>query len=364
MSLAPGDRVDRFLLRERLGLGGQGEVWRVEDSLTPGFTPAIKVVHDSAESERVRREALELARLRHPSVVRGHGVFENHQSRIGVVMELVEGRTLLGLIGDRRLDERAKFFVLLHVANALAHVHAHGVVHRDVKLENVLVTDAFFRTPHDPSTVKLIDFGIAVQSRNPHPLTRAGFVMGTTPYLAPEQIDPRHFGGMRDTPESDVFAFGVLAWRVLHGDPLQHPTGLRNIASLDEFAIAYRHAEHDRWLPRVPSHAYRALLRKTLALRPEHRIPHGAELVRELGRIGTLDDTPSRCLTIPVEAPTLVYQRESPTLAMVQRRKRWPYVLCAAAVLVASAACVAVASYESEDDFVPPLPAYVGRGPV
>lgn len=335
MSLAPGDRVDRFLLRERIGLGGQAEVWRVE-----------------------------LTRLRHPSVVRGHGIFENHQSRVGVVMELVEGRTLLGLIGDPRLDARAKFFVLLHVANALAHVHAHGIVHRDVKLENVLVTDAFFRTPHDPATVKLIDFGIAVRSRNPHPLTRAGFVMGTTPYLAPEQLDPRHFGASRDTPKSDVFAFGILAWRVLGDDVLQHPTGLRNIASLDEFAIAYRRAEHARWPARIPNPAYRALLEKTLALRPAARISSGAELVRELGRVGTLEDTSSRNLTIPEEPPTLIYQREPPTLVLSRPRKRWPYVLVAAAALVASVAIGAVASFEPEEDFVPPLPAHVGRGPV
>jgi eukaryotic-like serine/threonine-protein kinase len=363
MNLAPGDRVDRFLLRERIGVGGQAEVWRVEDSLSPGSTSAIKLLHDSAEAERVRREAFELTRLRHPSVVRGHGIFENHQSRVGVVMELVEGRTLLGLVGDPRLDERAKFFVLLHVANALAHVHAHGVVHRDVKLENVLVTDAFFRTPHDPATVKLIDFGIAVRSRNPHPLTRAGFVMGTTPYLAPEQVDPRHFGGWRDTPESDVFAFGILAWRVLGDDALQHPTGLRNIASLDEFAIAYRRAEHDRWPIGIRHPAYRALLRKTLALRPEARIRNGAELVRELGRVGTLDDTTSGSLTLASEPATLVYQREPPTEVQSRPRKRWPYVLVAAA-LVASAAFAAIASFEPEEDFVPPLPAHVGRGPV
>jgi eukaryotic-like serine/threonine-protein kinase len=362
MSLAPGDRVDRFLLRERLGQGGQAEVWRVEDSLVPGSTSAIKLAHDHLEIERVRREALELGRLRHPSVVKGQGIFENHQSRVGVVMELVEGRTLLGLLGDPRLDERAKFFVLLHVANALAHVHAHGIVHRDVKLENVLVTDAFFQRPHDPSTVKLIDFGIAVRSQNPHPLTRAGFVMGTTPYLAPEQVDPRHFGGLRDTAESDVFAFGVMAWRVLVDDALQHPTGLRNLAPLDEFAIAYRRAQHDRWPARIPNPAYRSLLRKALALRPEDRIINGAELVRELGRVGTLDDSSPRSLTIPEEPPTLVHFREPPTLVQRRPRKRWPFVLMAAAALVATV--TAFASFEPEEDFVPPLPAHSGRGPV
>lgn len=363
MSLAPGDRVDRFLLRERLGQGGQAEVWRVEDSLAPGATSAIKLAHDCGEIERVRREALELARLRHPSVVKGQGIFENHQSRVGVVMELVDGRTLLGLLGDARLDERAKFFVLLHVANALAHVHAHGVVHRDVKLENVLVTEPFFQRPHDPSTVKLIDFGIAVRSQNPHPLTRTGFVMGTTPYLAPEQVDPRHFGGLRDTSESDVFAFGVMAWRVLMGDSLQHPTGLRNLAPLDDFAIAYRRAEHDRWPARLPNPAYRALLQKALALRPEDRITNGAELVRELGRVGTLDDTCPRTLTIPEEPATLVHFREPPTLVMRRPRKRWPFVLLAAAVVLLATA-TAFASFEPEEELVPPLPAHVGRGPV
>jgi serine/threonine protein kinase len=255
--------------------------------------------------------------------------------------------------------------VLLHVANALAHVHAHGIVHRDVKLENVLVTDAFFQRPHDPATVKLIDFGIAVRSQNPHPLTRAGFVMGTTPYLAPEQVDPRHFGGLRDTAESDVFAFGVLAWRVLMGDPLQHPTGLRNLASLDEFAIAYRRAQHDRWPARIPDPAYRALLRKALALRPEDRITNGAELVRELGRVGTLDDPAPRSVTIPEEPATLVHFREPATLVQRHPRKRWRFLLMVAVATVALvASATAFASFESEEDDLPPLPAHSGRGPV
>jgi serine/threonine-protein kinase len=363
MSLAPGDRVDRFLLRERLGQGGQAEVWRVEDALAPGSPSAIKLIHAHGEIERVRREARELARLHHPSVLGGKGIFENHQSRVGVVMELVEGRTLLGLIGDPRLDERAKYFVLLHVANALAHVHAHGVVHRDVKLENVLVTDEFFRRPEDPSTLKLIDFGIAVRSKNPHPLTRAGFVMGTTPYLAPEQVDPGHFGGMRDTAASDVFAFGVLSWRVLLGDAFQHPTGLRNLASLDDFAIAYRRAEHDRWPACIPHPAFRVFLKRALALRAEDRIANGTELVKELGRVGTLDDSSPRSLTTFEDAPTLVHFREPPTLVQRRGRKRWPFVLAAAAVVLFATA-TAYASYEPEEDFVPPLPAHVGRGPV
>jgi serine/threonine-protein kinase len=361
--MRPGERVDRFLLRERLGQGGQAEVWRAEDSLSTGRTSAIKVVHSSDENERVRREALALARLEHPSVVRGQGVFAAQESRVGVVMELVEGRSLLGLLGDRRMDERAKFFVLLHVANALAHVHAHGVVHRDVKLDNVIVTDAFFRAPHDPSSVKLIDFGIAVHTRNPRPLTRAGFVMGTTPYLAPEQVDPRYFGALRDTSVSDVFAFGVLAWRVLMGDPLQHPTGLRNLASLDEFAIAYRRAEHDRWPPRAANPAYARLLKRTLALRAVDRITNGAELVRELGRVGTLEDTALPAVTSFAEPPTLVQQREPTTLVLSRRQRRWPIVALAAAAVLATAAS-AYASYEPAEEDVPPLPLHVGRGPV
>jgi serine/threonine-protein kinase len=373
MTLCPGDRVDRYFLRERIGLGGQAEVWRVEDSLTPGSSSALKLLHQrrvaAAEVERLRREARKLAELSHPSVVGCLGLFEDDlHTRIGVVMELVEGKTLASALGDPRLDQRAKYFVLLHVASALAHVHTHGIVHRDVKLENVLLTEAFFRTPHDPSTVKLIDFGIAVRTTNPKPLTRAGYVVGTTPYMAPELLDPRHFGGPRDAASGDVFAFGILAWRLLSGNPEVHPTRLSNEANVNELVVAYRQVEQSGWPARLPDRSYAELFKKTLALRPRDRIPNGAVLVRALGRLLTLDEPARESGTLAIEPRTLSYLPEPPTLVQVRRRSQLPLALalvCSLSAIVGLAAIVgAVTFLQPEEESIPPLPAYVGRGPL
>src|SRR5262249_43932503 len=150
---------------EQLGAGGQAEVWRAEDPKAPELRFALKLVDVEnvapTKLARLRREAEELAALRHPSVVRCFGLIEDDErALLGFVMEFVEGESLSKRMHDTRLDERLRILVLGHVASALGHIHRQNLVHRDVKLDHVLVTDAFFRNPDDPSTVKLIDFGI------------------------------------------------------------------------------------------------------------------------------------------------------------------------------------------------------------
>src|SRR5215208_3520035 len=120
MILTAGDRVDGYVLKEQLGIGGQAEVWRAEDPMAPELGWALKLVHidrvTPSALSRLRREADELARLRHPSLVRCFGLFEdNERELIGFVMEYVEGRSLARLLRDPRFDEHLRVVVLGHV---------------------------------------------------------------------------------------------------------------------------------------------------------------------------------------------------------------------------------------------------------
>lgn len=288
MRLSPGDQVDRYVLEKQLGEGGQGEVWRARDPLSEGKTRALKLVRvastGAAQLERVRREARQLVQLQHPSLVECVAMFEDlRRELLGIVMEFVDAQPLDELIDDPRFDERTRLHLLTHIAQALAYVHQRDVVHRDVKLENVLVTRGFWAQPDDPATVKLIDFGIAVQAANPNPLTQTGHVVGTPPYLAPELLSPGQWGGSSGaSAPADVFAFGVLAWKLLAGDADSHPTGLPPRARLEEYAAAYWRSKAGPW-PGAPGRAasrWTKLLERALALHPRDRAQDGLDLLK------------------------------------------------------------------------------------
>src|SRR6185369_5775097 len=136
-----------------------------------------------------------------------------HRDVIGFALDLVEGRPLSD--PDRRatLSPTHRRWILVHLAEVLRFVHEAGLVHRDVKPQNVLIAEGFDDRPEDPAGVKLVDFGIAAESHNPSPLTAPGGVIGTIEFLAPELLDPGHFldpeAPKQRGPERDVFAFGV-----------------------------------------------------------------------------------------------------------------------------------------------------------
>lgn len=274
MTLGAGDRVDRYMLEELLGEGGQGSVWRARDPLSPGDARAVKLIEtrraSDTELERARREARALAKLDHPSLCRCHGLFEDvHHHVLGVALDFADGVSLAAAIDDARMTPALREQALMHVAGALAHVHRHGLVHRDVKPLNVMVGSGFWNAPGDAGHIKLVDFGIADIGHGKR-LTQQGHVMGTPPYMAPEQIEPSHWGDER-TAAIDVFSFGVMCWLVLMG---RHPTGLGSEAHLGDYAVAYRRAASGAWPPRLPvACALTPALTKALALHARDRWP-------------------------------------------------------------------------------------------
>ncbi|MEZ4228748.1 MAG: serine/threonine-protein kinase [Polyangiaceae bacterium] len=283
--LQPGMRLDRYELVAPLAAGGQGSVWRVRDPLDPSAPRAVKLVDLVQASpdgiERVRREAHQLAQLEHPSIVACHGLFEDvKESVLGLVVTYVEGQAVGGLLADPRFDARRRRLLLEHLAEALAFIHARQIVHRDLKLDNVLVDARFLTEPESPQHVKLIDFGIALAPTSGRKLTRAGHIVGTPSYMAPETLDAS-WGGSMNAPAVDVFAFGVMAWRLFLSG---HPSGVQNARNLADYAIAYRSmkSQPGRWLAELDSRPDLRWLRQCLALEPERRLPDGAALVAAL----------------------------------------------------------------------------------
>jgi eukaryotic-like serine/threonine-protein kinase len=197
--------LGRYRLGERLGAGGFGTVHAARDERL-GRDVAVKVIPaGSATPERAQREALAAARLEHPAVVGVFDAGEDADARY-LVSELVRGAPLDRLLADGRLSDRDVLAVGLAVAEGLAHAHARGVVHRDVKPQNVLVPDR-----PEGAVAKLADFGVAHLAGD-EPLTRTGDVVGTLAYMAPEQAD-----GLPVDARADLYSLALVLYEALAG---------------------------------------------------------------------------------------------------------------------------------------------------
>ncbi|MCL4499647.1 MAG: protein kinase [Chloroflexi bacterium] len=198
----------RYRIVESLGKGGAATVFKANDEVL-GRVVAVKVLdercgRDEAFIERFRREAQSAAGIHHPNVVT---VFDTGQEGDAhfIVMEYIEGRTLKSLLADGPLPADKSIRIAVQIARALAHAHRAGVVHRDVKPPNVIVTP--------DGVVKIADFGIARVLDEPG-LTRTGKVLGTAEYLSPEQAS-----GRGADERSDIYSFGVVLFEMLVGRP-------------------------------------------------------------------------------------------------------------------------------------------------
>ncbi len=206
--------LDRYALLERLGAGGFGEVWRAYDELLHREVAVKRVwLGADCDSERASREAHASARLSHPAIVRLYEACLLDDA-FYLISELVEGETLARLIASDALDDHELFEIGLALTDALAHAHARGVIHRDVKPQNVLIPDPAAAGHADApfrSAAKLADFGGASLAGE-DALTRTGDVLGTVAYMAPEQTEGRTAG-----EAADLYSLALVMYEALAG---------------------------------------------------------------------------------------------------------------------------------------------------
>lgn len=291
----------RFQLTTRIAIGGMGEVWKAKD-LILGRIVAIKVLKeeytgDPGFLQRFRAEARHTALLNHVGIANVFDYGEEEGSAY-LVMELVPGQPLSSIIEHEQvLSPDRTLSMIAQTARALSVAHAQGLVHRDIKPGNLLITP--------DGRVKVTDFGIA-RLADQVPLTQTGQVMGTAQYLAPEQAT-----GQLATGASDIYALGVIGYECL--------TGHRPFSGESQIAIAL--AQVNDAPPPLPEHLpkpVRALLMSMLAKDPKNRpadalkLSEAAEAIRN-GDIAAahaavpgmlLFEQTTGPITAPVDLPT------------------------------------------------------------
>jgi serine/threonine-protein kinase len=314
----------RYELEELVGTGGMSRVYRARDRQLERDV-ALKILHerlgaDDEHVSRFRHEARAVAQLSHPNVVT---VIDRSSDggRQFIVFEYVDGENLRQLL-DRtgRLPARRALEIGICVADGLAYAHERGVVHRDVKPQNVLVGR--------DGEVKVTDFGIARSLDAESGLTLTGTVLGTSNYLSPEQAT-----GKRVTESADVYSLGVLLYELLSGE-VPFPGG-------NQVVVALKHVNEEAPpLHDVPPRVAAAVAR-ALEKEPERRFPSMADFADELRACLSMLDAPTdaeRTVVVPAAAAPAQATRVLPG---EPRGRRTPRALVLA-VLVALAVAAAV----------------------
>jgi Tol biopolymer transport system component len=305
MPLKPGTRLGPYEVIASIGAGGMGEVYRARDTRL-GREVAVKVLPEEAaeQPERLRRfeqEARSLAALEHPHIVALHdfGVAEGHPY---IVSELLAGQTLRERLRQGDLSVAKSLELTAQTARGLAAAHAKGIVHRDVKPENLFVST--------DGRIKILDFGLAKLREEAEPdsppetgslsegitisrSTRTGAVLGTPAYLAPEQLQ-----GKAPDHRADIFALGVVLYEALAGrSPFRRDSAAETMAAIVRDDPPPLSA-HGRRVPPV----LEGVVRRCLEKRPEERFQSAHDLALALeslaqaSSLGGEDEAPPRVL--------------------------------------------------------------------
>ncbi|HJX28479.1 MAG TPA: serine/threonine-protein kinase, partial [Thermoanaerobaculia bacterium] len=272
---SPGNRIGPYRIVRRLGAGGMGEVFLGYDERLDRLVAIKRVrpeaVLDPSRRERLRREARAAARLSHSNVVQVFDLEEDEEGGDSIVLEYVQGKTIAELLRGGALPVEQAVELAAQVADGLAAAHAAGLIHRDLKAENVVVTE--------DGRAKILDFGL-VKPLDPgadSTLTEHGAVLGTYRAMAPEQAE-----GEEVDARSDLFSLGVLLYEMLAGrSPFQGVTPVATLRNLTGAAPPRPLEEVREDLPAELVELVHGLLEKE----PEKRPAGAREVLGALRRI-------------------------------------------------------------------------------
>ena len=309
MTLNPGTRLGPYEVASELGSGGMGEVYLSKDTRLDRSV-AVKILPehlalDPQRRERFEREARAISSLNHPHICTLHDVGEQDGIHF-LVMEHVEGETLADRLEKGRLPLDKALEYAIQMADALDKAHRHGVVHRDLKPGNIMLTK---------SGVKLLDFGLAkltgdvpdasplsqVQTEDPsQPLTAEGSILGTLQYMAPEQLE-----GKEADARSDIFAFGSVVYEMV--------TGTRPFAGASQASLIASIMEHDpqamfeteALTPELLDHVVKICMAKD----PDERWQSASDAMLELKWVVKIGSTGPRASETSIAARTSARER-------------------------------------------------------
>ncbi len=289
-------------LCEVIGQGGMGRVYRGHHERLDqsAVVKVLRSVPDHAQETeaRFRREARACARLRHPNVIQVYDVDSTPDGVHFITMEYVEGETLQEHVVARggSLPETEAVEIVIRIAEALGAAHEKGIVHRDVKPSNVLISNL--------GEIKVGDFGLALDLWTDEKISQTGQMMGTPDYMSPEQWEGQEIG-----PSSDLFSLGVLFYYLLSGRTphagASAPTVLRNLLSGSSVDLPSHRAGLSGDIVRI--------VHRLLELEPNDRYASVEALVRDLGQ-ATIEETislprgrrPGRAIAIGVGVATVL----------------------------------------------------------
>ena len=337
------DDSRRYRLDSRIATGGMGEVWRATDTLLDREVAVklLKTEYADNPTFRVRfeSEAQHAASLHHPNIATVYDVGEasmtdgSRARRPYLVMELVDGQPLSAVMRpDVPMEPLAVRELLAQAADGLGAAHANGIVHRDVKPANLIVTP--------DRVIKVTDFGIARAAEGVG-LTSTGEVMGTPQYLSPEQAQ-----GLTATPASDVYSLGVVAFECL--------AGRRPFVGETAVATALAHLRDP--IPDLPASVpadLAAVVRRALAKDPAERFADGAAFAVALRNPATAatqvvapPPAPATQVVAPLPPPTT----SSPAYEDERRSWVWPLVAVIAIVAIVVVVLLLMTRGDNDDD--------------
>lgn len=327
------EKIGPYRVYERLGVGGMGEVFKAYDDRLDRWV-AIKRIRPDREDaednrERFKREARATARLNHPAIVHLYGIFQEGDSDC-IVMEYVEGRTLDSILAEGPLDPLRVASLGHEIASGLAEAHANGILHRDLKAENIIITPR--------GRAKILDFGLAkpiLRSELDPVLTGKGQLVGTSRAMSPEYVS-----GDNVDHRSDLFALGVLLYETLTG---QSPFKAHNTLATLKQVMLHRQVPVKQLVPKVPQELS-DLIDRLLEKDPGDRPQSAHEVALAFGRLtgqissGAVDQPSSG--TQPIFKPTTSTGTPfsaSDTVLDLRPRSRWMTVVAILVVLLIGA---------------------------
>ena len=345
IEVRPGQMVAHYRILSLLGEGGMGKVYLAEDTklhrrVAIKFLPAQSVANEQAK-RRLLREAQAAAKLDHPNICAVHEVGEN-DGRSFIVMPYVEGETLDRRMKRKPLELLEALAIATQVADALADAHAQGIIHRDIKPSNIIVTPR--------GQAKVMDFGLAKWSELPAAaggpksdpeastqalLTTPGTIIGTVPYMSPEQLH-----GQRLDTRTDIFSFGVVFYEMLTG---QQPFASESPAGTISAILTREPPSISEYLKRCPSELQRIVTRCLVKDR-DGRYQGMRDVATELETVGRECESGGAAI-VPINDRLTESIRVGSTIKSATRaalRGSWHALALAAVVVLATVAFIYV----------------------